>query len=139
MTTFDNDSAPNKAVVDEYLKAYSTGNLAKIAHHLHDEVRWWVAGTVPGISGTYDKAQTLALLGQVTTVYKQGALQITPLNMISEGALVAVEAESYAELHNGKVYHNFYHFVFEIKDGKIKHIKEYLDTQHVHETFVASA
>ena len=131
-------SAANKAVVAEYLKAYSTGNVAEIGRHLHADVSWWVAGTVPGISGTYDKTQTLALLGQVTTVYKKGALQITPLSMIGEGALVAVEAESHAELNNGKIYHNLYHFVFEIKDGQIRRIKEYLDTQHVHDTFVAN-
>ncbi len=138
MSTDNRESVAAKAVVSEYLNAYSTGNLAEIARHLHDEVTWWVAGTVPGISGTYNKLQTLALLGQVTAVYKQRALQITPSRMIGEGKLVAVEAESYAELHNGKVYNNLYHFVFEIEDGKIKRIREYLDTQHVYDTFIAA-
>jgi len=52
--------------------------------------------------------------------------------------LVAVEAESYAELHNGRLYRNSYHFLFELEDGKIKLIREYLDTQHVIDTFVTS-
>ena len=43
------------------------------------------------------------------------------------------------QLNNGKVYNNLYHFVFEIEDGTIKSIKEYMDTQHVQDTFVANA
>ena len=126
-----------KAVVNEFLKAFSSGDVPRIAEHLHDAASWWVSGTVHGISGTYTKPQMLDLLKQVTAIYKKRALQITPSAMICEGNRVAVEAESYAELNNGKVYNNLYHFVFEIEDGRVKHIKEYMDTQHVHDTFVA--
>ena len=126
----------NKAIAKTFLEVFSTGKVPRIAEQLHDEASWWVSGKVPGISDTYSKAQMLALLEQVTAVYKKGALQVTPSSMIAEGNQVAVEAESYAELKNGKVYNNFYHFVFEIADGKIKHIKEYMDTQHVIDTFV---
>ena len=44
------------------------------------------------------------------------------VGIIAEGSLMAVEAESYAELKNGKVYSNLYHFVFAIQDDKIKRI-----------------
>ena len=137
MSTENKESAANKALVNEFLKVFSTGNVPEIARYLHDDAIWWVSGTVAGISGIYTKAQMLKLLGQVTAVYKKGALHIVPSRMIGEGKLVAVEAESYAELNNGRVYSNLYHFVFEIEDGKLKHIKEYMDTQHVHATFVA--
>jgi uncharacterized protein len=108
----------------------------RIGKFLSDDSSWWVSGTVEGISGTYNKAETLALLEQVTQVYKTGALKIVPSNMIAEGNRVAVEAESYAELHNGKIYNNFYHYVFDLEGGKIKSFKEYMDTQHVRDTFV---
>jgi ketosteroid isomerase-like protein len=138
MTTND-PLARNKAKVAAFFEDYSTGNVERIGAHLHDDARWWVAGSVPGISDTYTKAQMLALLEQVTGVYKKGALQFTLSSMIAEGNRVAAEVESYAELHNGKVYNNLYHFLFEIEDGRIKSIKEYLDTQHMHDTFVAGA
>ena len=125
------------AIAREFLEVFSTGDVTRIGAHLHDEARWWVSGTIPGISADYSKPQMLDLLRQVVTVYKQGALSIVPSSMICEGNRVAVEAESYAELHNGRVYNNLYHFVFEIEDGKIKVIKEYMDTQHVIDTFVA--
>ena len=83
----------------------------------------------------------LDLLKQVTGVYKRRALQITPSAMICEGNRVAVEAESYVELDNGKGYNNHYHYhrVFEIEDGTIKGSKEYMDTQPVQDRFVANA
>ncbi len=131
-----NEIETNKAIIEAYLADYSSGDVERIATHLHTGVRWWVSGTIEGISGTYDRVQMLDLLGQVTEVYTEGALKIAATSMIGEGSRVAVEAESDAELHNGRVYHNQYHFVFEIKDGKIIDIREYLDTQHVYDTFV---
>lgn len=138
MSTEDTGSAASKAVVTEFLRVFSTGNVPEIARCLHEGASWWVSGTVTGISGTYTKPQMLELLGQVTAIYKKKALHIAPSRMIGEGNSVAVEAESYAELNNGKVYNNRYHFLFEIEDGKIKTIREYMDTQHVHDTFVAN-
>jgi len=41
--------------------------------------------------------------------------------------------ESYAEISNGKLYNNRYHFLIEIRDGKIQAVREYLDTMHANE------
>jgi ketosteroid isomerase-like protein len=32
---------------------------------------------------------------------------------------------------NGTLYHNRYHFLFIVRDGRIHVVKEYLDTLHV--------
>ena len=34
----------NKAIVDEFLNAFSTGDVPRIAAHLHDAAHWWVSG-----------------------------------------------------------------------------------------------
>ncbi|MES2261721.1 MAG: nuclear transport factor 2 family protein [Pseudomonadota bacterium] len=128
--------AENKEIVREFLSVFSRGDVAGIVERLHPDATWWVSGTMPGLSDTYSRQQMGELLKGVTTVYKLGALRITPLSMIAEGSMVAVEAESYAELNNGRVYNNFYHFLFEIADGKILRVKEYMDTQHAYDTFL---
>lgn len=46
--------ADNKALVTAYLEAFSSGDVNRIGAYLHEDLRWWVTGTVPGISGTYD-------------------------------------------------------------------------------------
>jgi ketosteroid isomerase-like protein len=75
------------------------------------------------------------LLESVVPVYKGGALKITPVQIIAAGDRVAVEAEGYAELTNGRVYSPQSSFFFRLADGKITEVREYLDTHHAHEIF----
>jgi ketosteroid isomerase-like protein len=89
------------------------------------------------MSGTYDKKGLGALLSEVTSVYENGALEVTPTAAVAQGDKVAVEATSHAKLKNGKVYQNAYHFLFEFRDGKILSVKEYMDTKHAYDTFYA--
>ena len=47
---------------------------------------------------------------------------------------MAVEAESRGDHVSGQVYNNLYHFLFEFDDaGKLKVLKEYMDTERVTE------
>lgn len=131
-----NDLEANKAVVKKFLAVFSTGNVAAILDGLEDDATWWVSGKLPGLSGTYTKADLGPLLKGATALYTTGALRITPLEMIAEGDRVAVEAESYAALVDGRVYNNLYHFVFTIRNGKIARVKEYMDTYHANATFL---
>ena len=45
--------------------------------------------------------------------------------MMGEDDKVAVEAQSYGEMNNGKLYENVYHFLFKVRDGKIYSVREY--------------
>ena len=50
----------NKAIVDEFLNAFSTGDVPRIAAHLHDAAHWWVSGTVLDVRGeSYDSCARL--------------------------------------------------------------------------------
>lgn len=57
------------------------------------------------------------------------------VGMIGEGDEVAVEAQTDAELMNGKHYNNAYHFVFVLRDGLISQVREYCCTYLVEECF----
>lgn len=137
MTTTNTTAERNKAIVAEFLDVFSTGDVPGILERLHDDATWWVSGKIEGFAGTKSKEEMGKLLEGVVTVYKEGALRITPIEMIAEGDRVAVEAEGYAELGNGRVYSPQSAFVFGIADGKIRSVREYLDTQHAHDIFFA--
>ena len=47
----------------------------------------------------------------------------------SDGQTVIVEERMQATLANGKKYDNDYCFIFEVVDGKISKVREYMDTQ----------
>ena len=124
-----------KATVREFFEAFSRGDIEGVMARMTDDATWWVAGRIDGMSGTNSKSQLGALLRAVKPLYTQGALQITPTSMIAEGDKVAVEAKSYAELANGGVYANEYHFLICLRDGLVQSVREYSDTHHMLQTF----
>lgn len=127
----------NKALVAEFMEVFSTGDVERILSYLADSATWWVAGELDGISGTKNKQEFGEMLAGLSTLTKTGAISLTPLAWTAEGDRVAVETESYSELNSGRVYNNLYHFVFEVRDGRIERIKEFLDTEHTRAVFLA--
>ncbi|MGX1771910.1 nuclear transport factor 2 family protein [Nocardia brasiliensis] len=126
----------NKDLVRRYFELYSSGRLDEAFALLADDCTWWQAGDparTPG-AGTKTKAEIVDLFSLTATLYPHG-MATTPLDFTAEGDRVAVEAESRGDVTNGKVYHNKYHFLFEVRGDKIHAVREYMDTQHVADTF----
>jgi uncharacterized protein len=121
----------NKKIIAKFFEDLSSGNGAAVLGTLADSATWWVAGNFP-LSGTKTKAQFAELVGSLGSNI-EGGMRVTPTGITVEGDRVAVEAESYARMKNGKVYQNKYHFLFIVRDGKIQQAKEYLDTMHANE------
>lgn len=121
----------NKKLVLGFFESMNSGNGAAVMNALADSATWWVAGNFP-LSGTKTKAQFGDLVGQLGSKI-DGALRLTPIACTAEGDRVAVEAESYARMKNGKTYQNQYHFLFVVRNGKIQQVKEYLDTMHAND------
>lgn len=123
----------NRKVVEKMLAAFTAGRMDEVLGSLSDSATWWIAGTFP-LSGTKTKKEFAELVGGIGDTV-EGTLRLSPKAWTAEGDRVAVEVESYAKLKNGRVYNNFYHFLFEVKNGKIQKVKEYLDTMHANATF----
>jgi ketosteroid isomerase-like protein len=109
----------------------SSGNAEAVLGALADTATWWVQGNF-ALSGTKSKKEFAELIGGLGSKI-DGGLRVTPKGITAEGERVAVEAESYAKMKNGKTYQNTYHFLFTVRDGKIQSVKEYLDTIHANE------
>ena len=59
------------------------------------------------------------------------------ISSLAEGGRVALEVTSSGDLKNGRLYRQEYHFLLEFRDGKICAVREYLDTQHTHDVWIA--
>ena len=121
----------NKKVVTEFWEAFSAGKAEDALAMLAEDATWWIAGNFP-LSGTRTKQEFIELGEQLAPVAPNG-FRVTPTAFTAEGDRVAVEAESYGEMANGKIYNNRYHFLIEVRDGKIHSVREYLDTMHANE------
>lgn len=122
----------NKETVRKFLDDLSNGRMTSMFDAMNDDATWWVAGNFP-LAGTKTKKEFQALLAGIADTLP-GGLEVVPVAMTAEGDRVAVEAKSKAEnVKNGKSYRNQYHFLFELKNGKIQAVREYLDTMHAND------
>lgn len=127
----------NKHVVLSFFDNFSVGKVDAALALMADSATWWVAGQPDkfALAGTKTKAQFAELLKGIGAAMPKG-LRVTPHGLTAEGERVAVEAESYGETASGKIYNNLYHFLFEVRAGKIQAVREYLDTMHAKEVLV---
>lgn len=133
-------SESNKAVVTQFCAAFSKGDPQGIVDFMTDDVNYWILGRRDLIrsAGDHTKAEMKRIF-ELMNERTSAPMTFTLKSMIAEGDEVALEAESYAELKNGRVYNNRYHLRIKLRDGKLAHIREYLDTQHAYETWFAEA
>jgi ketosteroid isomerase-like protein len=69
-------------------------------------------------------------MGLIKSGFPTG-FKLNVTSMIAEDNKVAAEVVSEGKHKNGKEYNNKYHFLFEIEQGKIISVKEYMDTLHL--------
>ena len=127
----------NTEVARDFFRVFSTGNVANILALMRDDATYWVSGSVQGFSGVKTKAQLAEVLAGVGDLYVGGALVLTPSTTIAEGDLVFAEASGRAELKNGRVYKPHTAWVFRVEHGLIVELKEFIDTKHSYEVFLA--
>ena len=123
----------NKKVVLSFFENFSAGKTEVALGQMADTATW--KPETFALAGTKTKAQFTELLQGIGAAMPKG-LRLTPKAMTAEGDRVAVEAESYGVHANGKVYNNAYHFLIEVRNGKIQAVREYLDTIHAKEVLV---
>lgn len=126
----------NKHLAQQFIDLLSANDIAGALDLMTDDATWWIAGKPDHLpaAGLYSKAKIARLLRNMVGQLQEG-LKMTVKSLVAEGDRVAMEAESYGKLQNGRVYQQEYHFSLTIDEGpegKIKAVKEYLDTQHVY-------
>jgi uncharacterized protein len=129
-------SEQNKKLATEFFARFSANDIAGALDTMTDDATWWLpgkSGQLP-VVGVHSKEQIARVFHGMVGQSKNG-LKMTVKGMIAEGDKVAVEAESYGELRNGRIYNQEYHTLMMFRDGKISAVREYLDTQHVFATW----
>ena len=115
----------NRRTALKFLEAMSAGQIDESL--MTEDIQWWVPGR-----GLLSKAEFYALAGAFGGLVKD-RITMTVRGVTAEGDRVAIEAESYGELKNGRIYNNTYHFLFVFRGGKICLSKEYNDSKHAAE------
>ena len=126
-------TAENKKLIATYFERISAGD-PTLPEMLADDVTWWVPpGSV--MAGSYEgKAEVLELMGRGVGLYDPTTpMTLDVQGMVAEGSTVCVQLVLSAKTARGRDYRNHYHFVFEVEQGKIRAVKEYVDTKYAHD------
>jgi hypothetical protein len=122
----------NKQLVTNFWNAFSAGDIKTAFASLSDEISWLIPGNLE-ISGLRKgKAEILNFARSAAKQFPNG-LNSEVRRVYADGDTVLIEMTNRGKLFNGRDYENEYCFVFEIEAGKIRRVREYVDTQKVKE------
>lgn len=135
LNIYEMELVENKRIVTEFVEAMRNSNVDKLKTMITPDFSWWIIGKPEYLAtaGEHDTDYFLNFF-KGTELFPDGA-DFKTTTMIAEGNKVAAEAEFKARTAMGTDYENYYHFLFEIEHGKIKRMKEYMDTYHAKVTF----
>src|SRR3982074_182111 len=109
----------NKQDIVRYFERVNRGDKDAILECLTDDFVFQGMGWHPDwVRYRWDREMFADAPREMSTKMKK-PIQLRLLGMIAEGERVAVQAESYCEMNNGKIYDNAYHFVFTLRQGRI--------------------
>ena len=126
----------NRQLAREFIDAITRADVAALDRLYADDFELWTAGNLP-FSGSHDKKEALEGMKMIGSMFPKG-LRFTITGMTVEGERVAIEAESDGVHASGHPYHNQYHFLMIVRDGRIRKFKEYMDTVHATEVLLAA-
>jgi len=114
-------AADNKKLALAYLSALEAGDFDTAFAHFAADGQVTVMG----------RTSSAGDFGKVVREFRKmvvGPMTLRVTNAIAEGDTVAVEVTGGADMIKNVRYDNQYHFLFQFKNGKIAHLKEYMDT-----------
>jgi uncharacterized protein len=125
------DPAASKDVVRRYIEAINSGELDRVAEFYDDRTAWTIFGSdLPGAGTHIGSAAILGFLREVHQAFSEKP-HLELVHVVAEGSWVVAEARGTGRFVNGSPYENNYALVFEVAGGKLRTIREYMDTHHV--------
>jgi uncharacterized protein len=121
----DMSTESNKRMVQCYFEAVAKMDEAAIRACLSDDFQFRSMQRQPAWLRMQWNADQFVAAPRFMSSLMKNPLRFKALDTTAEGDRVCVEAESYGEMKNGKIYDNAYHFVFKFRDGKISEVREY--------------
>ena len=123
----------NKALAAELIKAISVGDAEVIRNLVSEDCKCWITGFPR--NRPFSRDQMVDGARTIIEQFLPGGFNLKIEGMTAEGDRVAVEAEGRNHTVSGKLYNNFYHFLFEFRDGKVIRWMEYTNPMHAVEVF----
>lgn len=120
-----------RELIETAVCAWAGGDDGAFWRLLADDVQYSVIGTTP-VSGNYDGRRAF-FDGALRPMGSLLAVGSRPLeyDIVAEGSRVVLMWRGEGVMNNGDPYHQSYCWVLDVRDGLVRRIKAYLDTELV--------
>jgi len=125
----------NKQRIIEAWKVFSSGDPQLVSEVFSEDAEWLAPegnATAVALNYTNHMIGREAIARFITSEFRklfEQDVNIEFRNIFADGNTVIVEERMQARLAGGKLYDNDYCFFFEFEDGRIRRVREYMDTQ----------
>ena len=129
-------NANEKAVLD-FFETLSTGDLDALVPHLHEDASWEpMVKDIPGAAHYAGRDKIISeFLAPIRGAFRAGDPKSIVDVLASDGDRVMAETHASGQRADGKPYNNRYCWSFELRDGKVLNIREYMDSLYVAKFF----
>ncbi len=125
----------NKQRMQDIFSEMKKGNLAPLIDAMAGDIEWSWMGT-ENWSHTFKGKESVVneLLAAVQATLTE-PFDVVPHRFIADGDFVVIEHTGKNTTPDGRPYHNRYCWVCRFSNGKIRELREYMDTELVTKTF----
>lgn len=104
---------------------------------LADDALWWVQPGSPMAGDYRGREAVLAMLGRAFGLYDAASMRTEQRLLLADGEWVCVWLALAARTAKGREWQSDYVFLFRVADGRIREVREFIDTQRVREVVFA--
>ena len=122
-----------EAVVGAFFETLSSGDLVRLREFFDGDSTWEIVATgIPG-AGTHTGQEGIidGFLAPVRGMFEPGDPNVAVTQLIADGDRAAVEATGTGRFLDGRTYDNRYAYWIVVEGGRIRSIKEYMDSSYV--------
>lgn len=140
----------NKQLAMSFCEAFSDGDWQRIEDLCAEDFRWRAptsqrrqsaalqAAPLLNADPGWSRAEMIAIFRDTKERCNDGHFVLTPVTVTAEDDRVCVEAIGHAvAVANGRTYENRYHHLFVCRSGKLAELREYQDTLHLFDVWMA--
>ncbi len=126
----------DEQLVLDFFEVLSSGDLEKLRGFYHDASVWQpMVKDIAGAGRHVGMDIIDKFLAPVRGMFAPGDPKVHVRTMFSRDGMVCVESNSTGRTMDGKIYDNDYCWVFEISNGKIDAMREYMDSHYTARLF----
>lgn len=121
----------------QFFETLSSGDLEKLRSYIDPETTWepMISENLPGAGVHKGDAIVDEFIGPVRGLFVAGDPKVEIHSMVSAEGKVMCETRATGALSDGRRYDNVYAWAFVIREGRIKEIREYMDSAYVVQLF----